>query len=412
MDLTLCAIRVVNATPVLRSLQCRPENERSQVGKLEKLIEEEMVDVNIVDSVNHYSSLMLASWHGLADIVRLLLSNGADPNVKSSSNWTALMAAMRFENEKAVEIAEMLLESGANVNDVDEDGISALMMTAQHPECQSLEMTYLLVNWGADVNAKDAQGWSPLFWTIFSSEFDLLDCYQYRRVLLNSGTDVNAVDNAGWTPLMWAIDKSDIGIIKQLVTFNNDIDINRKNYQEESAITIAILLENEEIVSLLLQTFRVNLEERYGDFEHTALMIACAKNKASGIAETLIMYGSDVNAVNGSKWSALILAASQENVAMAKVLILAGADTSLCHYLPWCFSFMRFNGLVHVRPEERDLLVIPRDRQKLSKFDLISQQLNNGPTVDRFTFNFLLSISSTILCYQWLLLPSLFIQNQ
>jgi ankyrin repeat protein len=54
---------------------------------------------------------MLAAYHGRADVVRLLLSHGADPNRVNDRGQTPLAGAI-FKNE--VEVADALLEGGAD----------------------------------------------------------------------------------------------------------------------------------------------------------------------------------------------------------------------------------------------------------------------------------------------------------
>jgi len=64
-------------------------------------------NINAVDK-NGWSTLMFAASQGEADIVRILMSRGADPNLKSKEGETALMIAT---SEQHKETAGVLREA-------------------------------------------------------------------------------------------------------------------------------------------------------------------------------------------------------------------------------------------------------------------------------------------------------------
>jgi ankyrin repeat protein len=64
-----------------------------------------------------------AAASGRADIVRLLLSAGANPNARQQMGWTALHAAAAHDN---VEMAQALLRAGADPTLKNDDGETAL----------------------------------------------------------------------------------------------------------------------------------------------------------------------------------------------------------------------------------------------------------------------------------------------
>ncbi len=59
------------------------------------------------------TALMRAVYHGRVEMVRLLLDQGADPNIARNDNFTAISLAAFFGH---AEIVEMLLRHGANTN--------------------------------------------------------------------------------------------------------------------------------------------------------------------------------------------------------------------------------------------------------------------------------------------------------
>jgi ankyrin repeat protein len=66
---------------------------------------------------------LFAIINGDTDMVRFLLTNGADVNCQNEYGNTALMFACANGQKDKVEI---LLENGANVNSLDEKGLSAI----------------------------------------------------------------------------------------------------------------------------------------------------------------------------------------------------------------------------------------------------------------------------------------------
>src|SRR5438445_8263622 len=83
---------------------------------------------------NSSTALMMACRYSNTDsnndIVKLLLENGSDPNLKDDKEWTALMIACQYSNtDFNNKTVELLLKNGADVNLKEIDGWTALMST-------------------------------------------------------------------------------------------------------------------------------------------------------------------------------------------------------------------------------------------------------------------------------------------
>jgi len=104
---------------------CKDINEN--LPEVERLIESG-ANVNAVTPFGR-TPLMSATAYGHINIVRFLLENGADINIKDTHNgWTALMFSTGLKNEE-FEIAQLLIENGADVNETStKHGATALMM--------------------------------------------------------------------------------------------------------------------------------------------------------------------------------------------------------------------------------------------------------------------------------------------
>ena len=150
------------------------------------------------------TALMIASYFGREDVVRILLGAGADVNIKGDDGWTALTWAAKKGHK---EIVEMLLDGGANVNQKDNRGSTALMEVT---EKGYKEIVQLLLENGADVNAQENDGWAALMWASARGRLDVVN------ILLEGGADVNVQNKYGSTALMMASGPFKNAIIKEI----------------------------------------------------------------------------------------------------------------------------------------------------------------------------------------------------
>lgn len=98
------------------------------------------------------SLLMLASYHGQFDTVKVLLEHGADPEMRNDNGQNPLAGAA-FKNDLAM--VRLLLENGADVNGSAPDGKTALMFAAMFDNAEIVE--YLLAQ-GADPERRESRG--------------------------------------------------------------------------------------------------------------------------------------------------------------------------------------------------------------------------------------------------------------
>ena len=111
------------------------------------------VDINVQDPHSDGTSLFLAVQQGQGGTVKMLLENGANPEIKGPRGYPPLVEAAA--NGK-FGIAELLLQHHANPNTTEDiNQWTALMMAAARADAPLVE---LLVNHGADVNVADKKG--------------------------------------------------------------------------------------------------------------------------------------------------------------------------------------------------------------------------------------------------------------
>jgi ankyrin repeat protein len=142
------------------------------------------------------TALYMASSRGCVDIVRQLISHGADPNAECETfrsgcpvTWTPLHAA---SHHGMPEIARMLLERGANPNTLDHSGGTALHLT------EEITVVDLLLEYGVNVDVRDEEGWTPLHKAAYHLKL------QVAVVLLDRSANPHALTNKGETPFRLA----------------------------------------------------------------------------------------------------------------------------------------------------------------------------------------------------------------
>jgi cytohesin len=101
-------------------------------------------------------SLFVAAGHGdLAEVKRLVVDCGVDPNIQDNNGWTPLHDAAFWDHP---EIVEFLLEHGADPNIQDNDGDTPLHIAARRDYCVVVK---LLLNHGADPTIRNKKGRTP-----------------------------------------------------------------------------------------------------------------------------------------------------------------------------------------------------------------------------------------------------------
>ncbi len=231
--------------------------------------------------------LTLAAFYGDMPALKLLLANGADPNLSTKlnadyynrvygltsvgGNATPLTAAVSQKHPDAV--AELiqakadpngstadgyplifsalsdhptlkaLLEGGANPNLLDREArsplLSAVMMQGGQPAVE------LLLGHKAHVNVGRAgYGWTPLHEAANRGNKAIAE------LLLKAGADVNARDRGGSTPLYRAVANKHLETAEFLLT--NHADPNAKDNSGQTPLHDAVLNRTQDLAELLL----------------------------------------------------------------------------------------------------------------------------------------------------------------
>lgn len=170
-------------------------------------------DPNLADDGYGNTPLHLATSHGHADIVRLLIRKRADVDAIDGKLATPLHLAAEAGR---LDIVRLLLNNGANPESRDEDGLTALHVAAKHDE--SGRVVDALLAFDAEIDASDdGDRCTPLH---VACRFGHAGAV---ATLLENGADVNATDRARSTPLHVASGRGHRRILDMLLHYGADV---------------------------------------------------------------------------------------------------------------------------------------------------------------------------------------------
>ncbi|HXF39825.1 MAG TPA: ankyrin repeat domain-containing protein [Blastocatellia bacterium] len=258
--------------------------------------------------------LMQAALYGDAESVRLLLDNGADPNIRNEAGATALMWAV-----SDLEKTRLLLDRGADVNARSEDSRTALLIAAGRFGCR--DVVKLLLDRGADVNAKSpglGVEMTPL------AEAARLPDEALLRLLIERGADLKA---AGPGPLAYA----------QYAQCDKCIEVLTAGAPPELISMGAFFgappnLDATAMTRWLARGADINAKDPGGN---TLLMLAASSDSLPlDAVKTLIDRGCDINAKNAEGRSAMDFARLRGATPVVDLLTKAGAKEASPFKLP------------------------------------------------------------------------------
>ncbi len=328
-----------------------------------EIIKELMKRDAIINSTDNHqkTALMHASKAGYLDCVNTLLNCGAGVNMIDDNGYTALHYASKFGHHL---IVIELIKAAASIESRDNrDGYAALHFASQYGRKETVlallsynarinrrsskekitplmlasregnkTIVSLLISKGADVNCIDIHGWTALH---FASSWGRRDT---AHILIVDGhANVNAKDPTrdevgGTTPLIVACKGSQIPVIKLLIHYGADINLNEDHFGQNPIIAAAELGHSNVIECLIDYHVQINYQNPFTGM--TALMTAAAKGKRSALISLLNHY-ADMNIIDYKFLTAFEHAdhnKTRDILLSAIINITPAAKTNL---LPW-----------------------------------------------------------------------------
>lgn len=273
-------------------------------------------DINMRDEDGN-SFLICAAMHNCSkDIIKTLITLGADITISNNIGYTVLMAASA--NSDDTNVIKYLINQGADINAVTDYGDSALIFAAGQND--NSEIVKMLIASGADVNIKNEYGVTPLM-----AASNLNENVEIVKMLIASGAKVNALHNDGHTALILACNKNkNIEVINTLIAFGAKVNV--KDNDGNTPLIVACANKascSYDIIKTLIQNgAKIDIQNNEGN---TALIYAVLY-KNMDVIKSLLDVGADVNVQNNKKWTSLMYAIKLKDKNIIKLLIASGAE--------------------------------------------------------------------------------------
>lgn len=283
----------------------------------------------------HYA----AEWK-LDNAVSVLLSKGADANVKNSNGETPIFNAIKSDSTSTI---DLLLRKNAKKNERDYLGNTPMHNCIRWNAKNS---AMKLIQWKADLNLKNLAGKTPLAQAAHSGRIAL------ATLLLENGANIDETDATGKTVLIDAIQSNSTEMVAMLLkkgaspqvqeiygrnayheaVFNGNINIIKlvrqyggnplsRDAQGITPFSLAIK-QSPEIIAAVLGDSK-NLMDSDGN---TPVHIAIENGAPDSVINYLLSIGFPINARNRNGSTALSIAVEKNNPGHVRSLLLKDAD--------------------------------------------------------------------------------------
>ncbi|KAM3149290.1 hypothetical protein ABEW05_010451 [Botrytis cinerea] len=282
------------------------------LNEIVKLLLERGADIESKDSKYGQTPLLWAAENGHDTVVKLLLEKGADIESKDRNGQTPLLLAAINGHDAVV---KLLLEKDADIESKDSRyGRTPLLWAAKNGHDTVVK---LLLEKGADIESKDRNGQTPLLLAAINGHDAVV------KLLLEKDADIESKDSRyGRTPLSWAAGNGHDAVVKLLLEKGADIESKDRNGQ--TPLLLAAINGHDAVVKLLLEK-DADIESKDSRYGRTPLLWA-AKNGHDTVVKLLLEKGADIESKDRNGQTPLLLAAINGHDAVVKLLLEKDAD--------------------------------------------------------------------------------------
>ncbi len=173
-----------------------------------------------------------------------------DKGVDISSNdkeGNNILINAAYKND--IKVVKLLVEQTSNINHQNKKGISALSSAVKG---NSKDVVSLLINNGANINVKDNNGNNLMYYLLQSYSSKNSETFKQKMKLLKiKKNNLDITQKDGNTLYHLAVSKNNISLIKEIASFNQNI--NAKNKNGYTALQKAVMsAKNTEIIKYLI----------------------------------------------------------------------------------------------------------------------------------------------------------------
>jgi ankyrin repeat protein len=182
------------------------------------------------------TALTLAVTRNHVEVAKYLINNGCDVSTKT---WSGIWAFKEAIEGGHTDLVRLFIAKGTNVNAIYDTWDTPLAMAAWKGR---IDMMKFLIREGSDLNLTNARGETALVSAAAGGHIDTV------KFLISEGAAVNT-GSSGRTPLTYAVTDGHTAIVKFLLA--NGADVKAKQFDGQTALSLAICNGDEEIIKLL-----------------------------------------------------------------------------------------------------------------------------------------------------------------
>jgi len=267
--------------------------------------------------------LCIACKFGRVEIMRLLLENGAKPDHRTKDGSFPLEFCLDTDAQDPAAVMETLLEFRPDLAQSDNEGNTVLHNISSKTPLAVVKMLYTA---GADISATNKAGKTPLLLAVESGNVEL------AKFLIEKNAEVNAYNPSTGT-ILHAITQNDHpgqwDMFEAAIKAGGDVHLAHRRGYRETLLHTAMGgwwgEDREKIVRYLLETAKVDPNERCNDEVWCYPLIRCANTHYANALRLLLEHGADPNIADLQGRRAIHIAAYRYWDIVAP-LIEGGAD--------------------------------------------------------------------------------------
>jgi uncharacterized protein len=274
--------------------------------------------------------LIDAAWKNDVKAARTLIKAGADVNAKDASEQSAFLIAA---SEGYLDLLELTLDSGADVDSLDSYRGTALIRAAERGHA---DIVGRLLQSKIEVDHVNRLGWTALHEAIWLGK-ETTSYADTVRLLVAGGADIKLAAQAdGRTPLDMARERG-FGQVETTIRRSSKAATRAEN----SELLTASRSGDADGAAIAIRG-GADLEARDGR-RRTPLLLAATFDRTA-VARLLVPLGADPDALDDRLDSPWLVTGVTGSVAMAKILLAADPDLTLRN---------RFGGISIIPAAER-----------------------------------------------------------
>lgn len=282
------------------------------------LAEEKHININYVNENNEFA-LMMAVLQANVDIVRCLLSRGADVNLITDEEVSSLLhMACIF---KLNDIVKILLEFNADVTVSDLNGLSPVLQTlvVSQEEPEAVETLQILCNHCTNLPDKYLRTYYKLCEAIIEKRKD-----DVIRIIKEQSGDLDFVNTKAESPMYYAVVSKQADLVKLLLDGGCNINL-KKTPNAKSVLMLSIMTQCLEVVELLMDH---NPDPNVKSEENETTLMIASELGLTRIVQKLLKEGADVHQKDEQGLTALHKACNAGKAPVVKLLVQHKANVN------------------------------------------------------------------------------------